>query len=193
MSEREPAWRPRIVDMVALLGFTLLWLVPIARVGYLGGAPGSWPISLRDLYSVSCLFGTASERVSMFYVQVRRAGQLGWEDLDESEYFGLEPFGHRNRFDRFMSRFGYQNESEFARHEIAQWLADADAERYAERPSIVAVRFLWADRTIDEAHPPTGRWRKPPRAELGRGLRRLGKIQFVGPHEAEAVGQERQP
>jgi hypothetical protein len=189
MSEREPGWRPRVVDVAALLGFTLLWLLPIARVGYLGGAPGTWPTSARDLYSVSCLFGEASERISVFYVQVRREGQVGWEDLDESEYFALEPFGHRNRFDRFMSRFGYQDESESARHELAQWLAKADAERHPERSAIVAVRFLWADRTIDEDHPPTGRWRKPLRSELRGGLRRLGKIQFVGSSAAEPAGQ----
>ena len=35
----EQRWRPRIVDVVALLGFVLLWLVPVAYVGYRGGAP----------------------------------------------------------------------------------------------------------------------------------------------------------
>jgi hypothetical protein len=180
----EQGSRPRAVDVIALLGFLLLWLVPMAWVGYRGGAPERWPITIRDLYSVSCLFGTASERVSVFYVQVRRDGQANWEDFDESEYFRLEPFGHRNRFDRFMSRFGYQAESEPARREFAQWLAQADRERHGDRPAIVAVRFLWADRVIDAERPPRGRWRKPPRAEAGR-VRQLGSVQFVG-EQAEA-------
>lgn len=180
-------WRPRVVDIVALLGFFSLWLVPVAYVGFRGSAPERWPITVRDLYSVSCLFGGASERVSMFYVQVRRDGQVHWEDLDESEYFRLEPFGHRNRCDRFMARFGHRLEAEPARRELAQWLADADRERHPERAPILAVRFLWADRTIDAEHPPQGRWRKPPRREAGP-IRQLGKIQFVG---AQSEAQER--
>lgn len=178
----EQRWRPRVVDIVALLGFTSLWLVPMAYVGYRGGAPERWPITVRDLYSVSCLFGGASERISVFYLQVRRDGQLGWEDLDESEYFRLEPFGHRNRFDRFMARFGYRHEAELQRRELAQWLAQADRQRHADRPPIVAVRFLWADVTIDAAHPPQGCWRKPARAEAGR-VRQLGKVQILGAEE----------
>src|SRR5690606_27576847 len=154
------------------------WLVPMAWVGLLGGAPRHWPISAQDLYSVSCLFGSASERVSVFYVQVRRVGQLGWEDLDESEYFRLEPFGHRNRFDRYMSRFGHQKHAELARRELAQWLAQTDRERHPDRPPIEAVQFLWADRVIDRQQPPRGRWRKPARTELGP-VHRLGRIEFV--------------
>lgn len=174
----EQPWRPRVVDVLALLGFALLWLLPMAWVGWLGGAPSRWPVSVQDLYSVSCLFGSASERVSVFYVQVRREGGIGWEDLDESEYFRLEPFGHRNRFDRFMSRFGHPQEAELARRELAQWLAEADRRDHAERPPIVAVRFLWGDRVIDPEQPPRGRWRKPSRTEVGP-LRQRGSIVFI--------------
>ncbi len=179
-ASRERPWHPRLVDVVALLGFGLLWLLPMGWVGYLGGAPHRWPMAARDLYSVTCLFGGASERVSVFYVQVRRANRAAWEDLDESEYFELEPFGHRNRFDRFMSRFGYQDQSKLAREELAQWLAEADRQRHEDQPPIVAVRYLWADHRIDAEQPPAGRWRKPPRSEVGR-VRRLGKIVFVEP------------
>jgi hypothetical protein len=175
MGEQHPAWRPRVIDAIALLGFVALWLVPVAIVAYLGSAPASWPANLRDLYSVSCLFGNRVERVSMFYVQVYRYGQIGWEDFDEREYFGLEPFGHRNRFDRFMSRFGYREDAEPARLELARWLAAADRERHGDRPPIRAVRFVWADRVIDPEQPPQGRWHKPPRAQAGRSYR-LGKI-----------------
>jgi len=182
----EQPWRPRVIDVLALLGFFTLWLVPMAQVGYRGGAPASWPINVRDLYSVSCLFGQASERVSMFYVQVRRANHRGWEDLDEREYFKLEPFGHRTRFDRFMSRFGYQADSDLARRELGEWLAAADRAGDPTRAPIIAVRFVWTDRIIDAEHPPDGRWRKPPRAEAGT-FRQLGEIVWVsdGPSSRE--------
>lgn len=182
----EQPWRPRTRDVLALLGFSLFWLLPIAYVGYRGSAPERWPITVRDLYSVSCLFGGASERISVFYLQVRREGQSGWQDVDESEYFRLEPFGHRNRFDRFMARFGYPSEAEAPRRELAQWLARADRERNADQPPIVAVRFLWGDHHIDPERPPQGCWRKPARTEVGP-VRQLGKIQFI------EASEEREP
>lgn len=180
----EQRWRPRIVDIVALLGFCLLWLLPVGYVGVRGVAPERWPITLRDLYSVSCLFGRASERVSVFYVQVHREGEMGWEDFDESEHFRLEPFGHRNRLNRFMARIGYRPAGVPARREFAQWLAKADRERHPDRAPIVAVRFLWGDHNITADRPPQGRWRKPMRLEV-RPLRQLGKVIYVGEQQAK--------
>ena len=175
-----PRWRPRIRDLVALASFSLLWLAPMAYVGFLGGPPAAWPTSARDLYAVSCLFGRGSERISVFFVQVRYADRRGWFDLDETEYFGLAPFGHRTRFDRFMQRFGYQDgaEAEAARLELASWLAQAHTSRDPEASEITAVRFLWADLVIRRDAPPQGRWRKPARAEAG-SVRQLGKILFL--------------
>jgi hypothetical protein len=175
-SRREGGYRA--VDVVALLGYALLWLLPMAWVGVRGGPPTSWPTQARDLYAVSCLFGQASERVSMFYVQVRYDGRSGWHDLPEQEYFRLEPFGHRNRFDRFMARFGYRPQDESARRELAAWLAAAHRERHPDALEIVAVRFLWADRVISADDPPQDRWRKPPRAEAGR-IYQLGEIVVI--------------
>jgi hypothetical protein len=169
----------RAVDVTALLGYGLLWLLPVAWVGVLGGPPTSWPTQARDLYAVSCLFGQAQERVSMFYVQVRYGSRPGWHDLPEHEFFQLEPFGHRNRFDRFMARFGYRREDAVARRELAHWLAAAYRERHPEAPDIVAVRFVWADRMISADDPPRDRWRKPPRAEAGR-IVQLGEIVVIG-------------
>lgn len=183
------SWRPRVVDLAALAGFTLLWLVPMAYVGFRGGPPAAWPTTLRDLYAVSCLFGRGSERVSVFYVQVRYADRPGWYDLDEREHFELEPFGHRTRFDRFMQRFGYQDDAELARHELGAWLAAAHATRHPERGEVVALRYLWADVEIRADRPPTGPWRKPPRAEAGR-LRQLGETVLFGPEDGPEDGED---
>jgi hypothetical protein len=171
-------WRPRTIDVVALVSFSLLWLAPMAFVGARGSTPVAWPPQARDMYAVSCLFGQARERVSMFYVQVRYDDRPGWHDLDEREYFGLEAFGHRTRFDRFMARFGYQDEAVGARTELARWLAATHAARHPDQPRIVAVRYVWADRVIDPDDPPQGCWQKPPRAEAGPA-RRLGDPVFI--------------
>jgi hypothetical protein len=174
--------KPRAIDVVALLGYGLLWLLPITWVAVRGGSPTSWPTQARDLYSVSCLFGQVHARVSMFYVQVRFDARRGWHDLPEHEYFSLEPFGHRNRFDRFMARFGFRPEDESARRELAHWLAAAHQQRHPEQPTILAVRFVWADRVISADDPPQDRWRKPARADAGR-IRQLGEIIVIARDE----------
>lgn len=171
--------RPRRIDVAALLGFGLAWLLPMAWVGLRGASPSGWPTQARDLYSVSCLFGQAHERVSMFYLQARYADRSGWHDLSEREYFRLEPFGHRTRFDRFMVRFGHRAEHQPARRELAEWIAARELALHPERPPIVAVRYVWADREISAATPPTGRWQKPPRAQAGR-IHQLGEVIVIG-------------
>jgi hypothetical protein len=168
--------------VAALLGYGLLWLLPMAWVAVRGSSPPGWPTQARDLYAVTCLFGQGHDRVSMFYVQVRYDARPGWHDLDEYEYFQLEPFGHRNRFDRFMARFGHRPEDGLARRELAHWLAAAHRERHPEAGTIIAVRFVWADRMISADDPPQDRWRKPPRSEAGR-IHQLGDIVVIA--EAE--------
>jgi hypothetical protein len=166
--------RIRVIDALALLAFVIMWLIPMAWVGYLGGPPASWPVNCQDLYAVSCLFGQGSERVSMFYVQTRFADRPGWYDLPEHEYFRLEPFGHRNRFDRFIARFGYRDADQHARTELAHWIAATHRERHPDEAPIIAVRFLWTDHVISADAPPNDRWRKPPRLQAGQ-MRTLGQ------------------
>lgn len=181
-SPRPPGpWRPRVRDVVLALVFTFGWLIPVAAAAIKGGPLRALPNKLRDFYSVSCLFGDASARISVFYVQVWRDGARGWEDFDERELFRLEPFGHRTRFDRFMARFGYHDRAEPARRELALWLAQRDRELRPDAPRVVRVRYLWTDVHIDPEHPPTGRWRKRPRRELGAvPMKQLGKVVIIG-------------
>ncbi|NVB37355.1 hypothetical protein G6O69_05895 [Pseudenhygromyxa sp. WMMC2535] len=177
----DPRWRPRARDLMLAALFVFGWLVPVGISAWRGAPPANWPRHARDLYAVSCLFGEASERISVFYVQVRREGERGWHYVDEGAYFELEPFGHRTRFDRFMARFGYQERAgATARRELATWLAAREDEREGARGRVVAVRFLWTDRHIDPEHPPTGRWRKLAPSELGaQPMRQLGEVVVI--------------
>lgn len=176
--------------MVLAAVFVCGWLIPLTISAYHGGAPESWPMHARDLYSVSCLFGTESDRVSVFYVQVRREHSRGWETVEESQYFELEPFGHRNRFDRFMARFGYMDSqsAEAARAEFARWIAARESEGDASGGVVIAVRYLWLD--VDLDGDPQGCWRKPDLAALPPGTkrRRLGEVVPISARDRERGG-----
>ena len=61
------------------------------------------------------------------------------------------------------------------------WLVARDAAEDGARAPIVRVRYLWTDVHFDPDAPPTGHWRKPPRAEIQGGVfRRLGEDVIVG-------------
>jgi hypothetical protein len=151
-------------DVVKAAAFFGAWLVPIAISAYLGYPPTCWPTAIRDVTSVSCLFDERPSRHSSFYVQVRYEGAPALSDLDEGEYFAMQPFGHRNRFDRFMSRYGWRDTDELARRELAQWLAQRHSVIHPDQPRIVEVRYSFADTLIDGGPPPTGHFRKQRRS-----------------------------
>jgi hypothetical protein len=170
-----PRRQPRIRNLnnaIIALVFVMGWLVPLTVVALRPAALHGLPSRVRDFYSVSCLFETRSERISLFYAQFRLADENHWRDVPEDELFQLEPFGHRNRFDRFMARFGCGERDELARRELAEWLAERYAELYPESRPVVAVRYLWADVTMGD-EPPEGEWAKPERSEI-QPLWRLG-------------------
>lgn len=168
-------WQPRVRDLIIALVFVMGWLVPLTVTALRADGLRGLPIRVRDFYSVSCLFDTRSERISMFYAQFRLAGEDYWRDVPEDELFQLEPFGHRDRFDRFMARFGCGDGDQLARRELAEWLAERYAELYPESPPVVAVRYLWADEQLGDYPPPEGEWVKPERSEM-KPLWRLGDI-----------------
>jgi hypothetical protein len=167
------------------VAFALLWLLPMGYTGVVG-YPGRWlQANVRDLYSVTCLFRHRTTERVMFYVQVRYADRRGYYDLDEPEYFPMQPFGHRSRFDRYMARFGHPADADAARRDLARWIADRHGELHPDEPRIVAVRYLWASSPIVADDPPHGHWEKPTRAELGSGLRVLAFYALD-----EGVGEE---
>lgn len=151
--------RPLRRDGVAAIAFAALWLLPIATSAALGYPPSFLPTFLRDQYSISCLFSSRPTVFDVYGIEVRREGRPAWEAFDENELFGLEPFGHRNRFDRFMARWGVHREQ--ARQELAHWIAAEERRRGAERAPIIAVRFLVLTFDPAQAPPPEGPWKKP--------------------------------
>lgn len=142
-----------------------LWIVPIVE-GALNASPNTaWPVVIRDMGSVSCLFRSRPERWSYFYLQTRREGG-DWRYWDEHEYFPMEPFGHRSRFDRFMDRWGTRSLP--ARDDLVAWLVGRDRALHPELAPIVAVRFLFLTQEIRTDQPPRGHWQKPDPTRLVR-------------------------
>lgn len=152
--------RPRWLDLVLSLVVLGVWVVPITE-GAFNAAPGRhWPGLVRDFGSISCLFRHRPENLPYYRLQVRR-DRGEWTQLDERQYFPMEPFGHRSRFDRFMDRWGYKDLA--ARDDLVAWIAARDRVLHPQDPPIAAVRFIAGNRPIRVGDPPpTGHWQKPP-------------------------------
>jgi hypothetical protein len=152
-------------DILAGVLVMLCWVVPIAE-GALNAAPNAaWPLFIRDTGTISCLFRSRPEGRSFFYLQTRRDREE-WRFWDEHEYFPMEPFGHRTRFDRFMERWGSRNLP--ARDDLVRWLIARDRELHPDLSPILSVRFLVATQAIRADQPPRGHWQKPDPTRLLR-------------------------
>lgn len=150
---RRSEWGTRAIG----IAFGLLWLLPLTMTAVVGYPPRALPPKVRDQFSISCLFGQRPRVFDIYGVEVLRQG-AGWRPLDLEPLFGLAPFGHRTRFDRFMARFGARNDD--ARNELAQWIAHRTAELDPSSAPIVAVRFVVWKYSPDDAPIPQGAWDK---------------------------------
>ncbi|MCA9690435.1 MAG: hypothetical protein R3A51_06640 [Nannocystaceae bacterium] len=163
-SQATPRVRRRDVVVGALV--LLAWLTPLAQGAVLGRPKGPWPFFWKDLCTVSCLFPTAPREIQYYHLEVARQGRPVFYPLEEAEYFQLQPFGYRTRFDYFMARWGAHSPA--PRQDLVEWIARRDRELHPAEPPIVRVRFLRSIRPIRADTPPTGRWRKPPRPDRAR-------------------------
>jgi hypothetical protein len=172
----------RVLRRDVVLGsfFALAWVLPVAHTAARGYPSSSLPVNLRDLYSISCLFRHRTTAPVVFYVQVRFADRRGYYDIDEREYFSMQPFGHRNRFDRFMARFAFREDADTARQELVDWLAKRHGELHPDEAPVVAVRFLWGAVEIEDAFPPQGHWQKPALADMRQHVSQMGVYEVGG-------------
>lgn len=159
----EPAASKRIAraDLIKAAAFTIAWLIPMGLSGLIGYPPEWLPTRMRDIYSVSCLFDDRPTRHSSFYVQLRYEDSPAFVEWEESDFFRMQPFGHRTRFDRYMSRYGWRKNDKLARKQLAEWIATRHAKVHPDRAPVVAVRFLFVDTLIDGGEAPQGHWEKP--------------------------------
>jgi hypothetical protein len=141
--------------VIGLLGFLLLWLLPVTYHGLTGLRPMPFfPVRFLHLTNISCLFTRAVPSWPFEYLQVLPAQGGQWETLRESDYFQMPVFGNRTR----LSELTRSELPPQAFYELAVWVQQRYADRHGSFP--VAVRVLRTYYTGTGA--PTGRWTQPP-------------------------------
>jgi hypothetical protein len=164
-------------DRIAVAAFLALWLLPVAWIGLSGRRPPLVPNRLCDLATISCLFTHAQPVWNAYYVHVQTREGGPWVELDETEAFAMQPFGHRTRMHRFLVEWGDRGDR--GREELARFLVRRQIELHPEAPRPLALRFVWAAVVVDAEHPPQGAWRKPALRELpANAVRILSEHRF---------------
>lgn len=173
--------RPRLFDRLCVAGFLLLWIVPSGWHGLSRARLWFEPARLHDWHDIACLFPQRPTTWNLYYVEVRRAGYLSWEQLDEGIGFEMEPFGHRTRLHRYLVAWGADPRRAHA--EVAAWLVARDREVHPDAAPIVALRFVWTWHSPSPDEPPEGAWKKPPLDTVPPERRRILSL-----HEFPAEG-----
>lgn len=88
-------WRKR--DLICLVGFFFLWLIPIFYYGMIGKTVPHLPRSLAHVSRISRLFYWRSNTWTVPYLQASFDSKDQWVTLPEEEYFQMKPFGYRTR------------------------------------------------------------------------------------------------
>lgn len=151
---------PRLRDRIAVAGFLLGFLLPmVARSSvHPRPLPGS-PALLSQLHSIACLFTHKPDGWSSYYVQVRFADTQQWLTLDQSELFGLQPFGRRTRMHRLLAAWRAKP-SRKTQH-MARWIVEHHASLHPEQPRPEAIRFARGWMIPSIAQPPRHGWQHP--------------------------------
>lgn len=177
---RSDVFSVRPIDRVALVGFVLLWLVPVAYLGFSKRSVPGMPPALSFLQNVSCLFPKRVRIWRIDYIQV--LPQLGgdWVTLPEEEYFQMPAFGYRTRLPRFMALT--MSKARWAsRADLASWIHQRYQTLHPDEPAPIAVRFVVGHYRAEE-HAPVGRWQKPPLEAFAPQETLVKSTHEFGPH-----------
>jgi hypothetical protein len=150
----------------------LAWHLPITYHGVVSThrLPGV-PWNLHRCHDIACLFDQAPTARHHYYLQVRTAERPDWTTVDVDEYFPMQPFGHRSRFERLLGHWG--DRPKRAHRELAAWLFARHRERHPEQSRWLELRFLWTWVNITEDPPPQGAARPPPAESFAYDRRRV--------------------
>jgi hypothetical protein len=149
--------RPRLRDRVAVAGFVLGMLLPILARSTLQHEPLPGTQRLDKLHTIACLFTQKPDGWSSYYVHVRYPDRVGWETLDQSELFPLQPFGRRTRMHRLL--VAWRAKPSRKTKDLARWIVVHHAELQPERPLPDAIRFTRAWMIPSRDAPPQQGWR----------------------------------
>lgn len=173
--------------------FVLVWLIPINCTGNLKANLYTIPAPIRNQYRISCLFTYASRTWATIHYEVRKKGQLEWEEGPLSGFFDLDIFGHRSKLNRIglASRYKDKNGNVYGKNklrfiEMANFIATRWGENYPEDSEIKEVRFFRVEHKVGGKHCMANEeWSRPPLSSVPKENRELLITVPIGGEEAQ--------
>ena len=120
------------------------WLLPIVPVGiFFKTATCVLPKQAAYFYNIGCLFSKTTKRWSRHYAEGQTADGR-WIKIPHQDYFRINPFGHRKRFDRTLIKL--KNDPRILGH-LASWVRrrynreTIETENKVKRVRLIKVYF----------------------------------------------------
>lgn len=145
-------------SVVSIL-LVLIWLVPLNCTGNLKANLYTIPAPIRNQYRISCLFTSASRSWHTVHYEVRKEGQVQWEEGPLEGFFELDIFGYRTKLNRVGLASRYKgkdgkihgkNKTRFI--DMAKFIGMRWAENYPTDPEVKEVRFQRVAHKVGKEH-----------------------------------------
>lgn len=161
--------------------FVCIWLIPINCTGNLKAKLYTIPAPIRNQYRISCLFTYASRSWATIHYEVRKEGQVEWEEGPLEGFFDLDIFGYRTKLNRIglASRYKDKNGNVYGKNkrrlkEMGNFIATRWGENYPDDPEIKEVRFFRVQHKVGGKHCMAKEvWSRPPLESIPEAKREL--------------------
>ncbi len=161
--------------------FVCIWLIPINCTGNIKANLYTIPAPIRNQYRISCLFTYASRSWATVHYEVRKNGQLDWEEGPLEGFFDLDIFGYRTKLNRIVlaSRYKDKNGKVYGKNklrlqEMGHFIAKRWGENFPEDPVIKEVRFFRVSHKVGGEHCMKKEvWSRPPLSSIPEKQREL--------------------
>ena len=176
------------VSVMLILG----WLIPMTLTGVMKASLYTVPVPIRNQYRISCLFTHSSSAWHTVHYQVRKEGQIEWEEGPLEGFFDLDIFGYRSKLNRIAlasrsrsrkTKLAY-GKGQMRFEEMGRFIAQRWSVLYPEDPAIQEVRFYRVGHKVGEEHCMSREvWSRPPLDSIPNNKWELLSIVELGEKE----------
>ena len=165
------------------------WFVPMALTGIVNESFLSYPPVLRNQFRIACLFTHSSSSWPTTHYEVQFEANGEWVEGPLEEFFPVDIFGHRTRFNRIVLASKDKNKqgkvvgkNAVRLKEIGMYIKKNWPTVFPNDPEIQRIRYTIANHPVGKKHcMELADWSRPPLKDIPQKYKKdLGVFELEG-------------